>query len=171
MGYRILAIGLGVMLSVAGLNLNGHAQGNNQPPSSDAVAFAQRTSNLLLATLFAALTQEFDETTPLNVEEGKVSIGLIFSDEHSNFRLVGTKEPLSDNDLPEDAFEDTALARALTGNAYTNVERVRGKWFYRRSIPLSNFRSECSLCHTNFPVGPTADWVGALMLKVPIGND
>ena len=70
-----------------------------------------------------------------------------------------------------DAFEDTALASALKGAAYTNVERVRGRWFYRRSIPLSNFRTECSLCHANFgPVNPS-QWVGALMLKVPISKD
>jgi hypothetical protein len=29
------------------------------------------------------------------------------------------------------------------------------------------FRAECALCHTNFPAGPTQDWVGALMLRVP----
>jgi hypothetical protein len=32
----------------------------------------------MLATLFAALLQEFAETTPTNVEEGKKSISLIF---------------------------------------------------------------------------------------------
>jgi hypothetical protein len=55
-----------------------------------------------------------------------------------------------------------------TEQAATSVERVRGQWYYRRSIPLSNFRSGCSLCHTNFAPGPTADRVGALMLRVPI---
>lgn len=33
---------------------------------------------------------------------------------------------------------------------------------------LSNFRAECALCHANFPAGPTSDYVGALMLRVPI---
>jgi hypothetical protein len=60
-----------------------------RPPSDEAVAFAQRTSDLLLATLFAALTQEFDETTPANVEEGSRSISLVFSDSHSNFGWSG----------------------------------------------------------------------------------
>ena len=102
----------------SGLTLAGQAQGNNKPPSDGAIAFAQRTSDLLLNTLFAALVQEFDETTPENVEEGKLSIGLVFSDEHSNFRLVGTQDPLSENDFPMDAFEDTALASALKGAAW-----------------------------------------------------
>src|SRR5262245_22857380 len=138
-------------------------------PSNGAVAFAQRTSDLLLATLFAALTQEFDETTPQNVEEGKVSIGLVFSDSHSNFRLVGTFEPLSSNDRPQDRFERQALRLALDGGqTLTDVDRVDGAWFYRRSIPLSVFRPECALCHTNFGGLGGSDWVGALMLKVPI---
>ena len=84
-------------------------------------------------------------------------------------RLVGTLSPLSDNDLPADGFEEVPLNRAMTaGQPYTSVERVRGRWYHRRSIPLSNFRSECSLCHTNLAPGPTSDRVGALMLRVPV---
>lgn len=124
----------------------------------------------MLATLFAALTQEFDETTADNVAEGNTSIGLIFNDRNDDMRLVGTLSPLRENDLPADAFEEAALGDALTGQARTAVQRVRGRWYYRRSIPLSNFRSECSLCHTNFAPGPTTDWVGALMLRVPIAD-
>ena len=82
--------------------------------------------------------------------------------------LVGTFRPLRENDRPQDAFERKAHLLALTGTAYTSVERVDDRWYYRRSIPLSNFRVECSTCHTNFPVGLTPDWVGALMLRVPI---
>jgi hypothetical protein len=164
-----LVVAIVAVVAVCGFNVSGRAQGNNQEPSADAVAFAQRTSDLLLTTIVAALTQEFDETTPANVEEGKHSIGLIFDDENDNMRLVGSFGPLSENDLPQDAFEVSALNTALTSfTAVTAVERVRGKWYYRRSIPLSNFRSECALCHTNFPPGPTSDRVGALMLRVPI---
>jgi hypothetical protein len=163
--FRIVSLGL-IAIFVATLSTKLLA--DPAAPPAAAVQFAQRTSDLMLATLFAALTQEFDETTAANVAEGSTSIGLIFNDRNDDMRLVGTLDPLSDNDLPADAFEDAALARALTGTATTSVERVRGRWYYRRSIPLSNFRSECSLCHTNFPIGPTSDWVGALMLRVPI---
>ena len=143
-----------------------------RPPSDEAIAFAERTSDLLLATLFAALTQEFDETTPDNVEEGKRSISLVFSDSHSNFRLVGTFDPLRENDRPEDRFERQALRLALDGGqGLTDVQRDNGHWFYRRSIPLSVFRSECALCHANFAGLDETDWVGALMLKVPIDRD
>jgi hypothetical protein len=165
---RLIICGLLVMGLLTGFGFTAIAHDNDPPPSSEEVAFAQRTSDLLLATLFAALTQEFDETTIDNVEEGKRSISLVFNDRNKDMRLVGTFDPLQDNNRPRDAFERRALGLALTGQVYTAVQRVDDQWYYRRSIPLSNFRLECSLCHTNFPPGPTSDWVGALMLRVPI---
>jgi len=163
---RVMIVSAAVVL--IGLALTVFAE-TNKPPSDSAVQFAQQTSDLLLATLFAALIQEFDETTPENVQQGIQSISLVFDDKNPNMRLVGTFQPLRANDVPQDSFENTALSRALTGAAYTAVERVEGDWYYRRSVPLSNFREECSMCHSNFPTIPNAtDWVGALMLRVPI---
>lgn len=161
--YGILVAGL-----ITGLGMSASAHDTHNPPASEQVAFAERTSDLLLATLFAALTQEFDETTVDNVEEGKRSISLVFNNRNEDMRLVGTLRPLQANNRPYDAFERKAHKLALTGQAYTAVERVDDQWYYRRSVPLSNFRVECSYCHTNFPSGPTPDWVGALMLRVPI---
>ena len=161
--YGILAVG-----AVVGIGLTASAHEADGPPTSEQVAFAQRTSDLLLATLFAALTQEFDETTVDNVEEGKRSISLVFNDRNDDIRLVGTHGPLQESNRPSDAFERKAHNLALTGQAYTDVQRVDDRWYYRRSIPLSNFRAECALCHANFQPGPTPDYVGALMLRVPI---
>jgi len=156
------------VLVIAALTVTVFAEAN-KPPSQASINFAQRSSDLMLATLFAALLQEFAETTPTNVQEGIQSIGLIFNDHNTNMRLVGTLQPLSENDLPRDTFEEAALAKAMTGEAVTNVERVNGDWFYRRSVPLSNFHPACVMCHTNFQPQPNAaEWVGALMLKVPI---
>lgn len=164
--YGILVVGL---ITGLGLSASAHDANNaDNPPSSEKVEFAQRTSDLMLATLFAALTQEFNETTPDNAEEGKHSISLVFNDRNEDMRLVGTFQPLRANDRPQDAFERKAHLLALTGQSYTAVERIDDQWYYRRSIPLSNFRVECSYCHGNFPAGPTSDWVGALMLRVPI---
>src|SRR4051794_32635610 len=50
-GSIIAVTGLG-----AGLTLKATAGDNPRPPSNEQVASAERTSNLLLATLFAALT-------------------------------------------------------------------------------------------------------------------
>jgi len=164
---KLVVYGIFVAGLVTGLRLTAFAD-DNTPPSSEQVASAQRTSDLLFATLFGALTQEFNETTVDNVGEGKRSISLVFNDRNEDMRLVGTLGPLRDNDRPQDAFERKAHLLALSGQPYTAVQRVDDRWYYRRSIPLSNFRVECAYCHTNFPAGPTADWVGALMLRVPI---
>jgi hypothetical protein len=141
------------------------------PPNPQQVQFAQRTSDLMLATLFAALLQEFSETTPANVEEGKKSISLIFNDRNDDMRLVGELQPLRANDVPQDSFEATALDRALQGENFTAVEKVEGKWFYRRSVALSNFHPACVMCHANFGPLDATQWVGALMLRVPVADD
>ena len=140
-------------------------------PSPQAIVSAQQTSDLMLATLFAALLQEFAETTPANAEQGKASISLIFNDNNKDMRLVGELSPLKANDRPQDSFERTALAAAMNGQNFTRVERVDDKWYYRRSTALSNFSPACPVCHTNFgPVNPSKQ-VGALMLRVPIAGD
>ena len=138
------------------------------PPNTQQVEFAKRTSDLMLATLVAALLQEFAETTPANVEEGKKSISLIFNDRNEDMRLVGVQQPLRANDVPQDSFENTALNRAMLGEAHTDVQKVQGKWYYRRSVPLSNFHVACAMCHSNFGPVNTSQWVGALMLRVPV---
>ena len=140
------------------------------PPTPQQIQFATESADLMQATLFAALLQEFAETTALNVEQGKHSISLIFHDRNESMRLVGELQPLRDNDVPQDPFEVAALERALQGQNFTAVEKVEGKWAYRRSIAISNFHPACSLCHANFgPVNAT-QWVGALMLRVPVVN-
>ena len=77
MRHVTVVLGLVVVLAAAAFSPAGIAASKKEPPSPDAVAFAERTGDLLLATLFAALTQEFDETTPENVEEGNLSTGSI----------------------------------------------------------------------------------------------
>lgn len=150
------------------LSAMAHADDATPPPTA-AVTAAQETSNLMLATLFAALTQEFKETTPANANEGKDSISLIFG-QNPNMRLVGNVGPLNPDDKPKDAFETLALASAMGGQNYAAIDRVQGKWYYRRSTALSNFDPSCSVCHTNFGPVNSAEWVGALMLRVPIAS-
>lgn len=145
--------------------------GNNQMPPAAEIAFAEETADLMTNTVVAALLQEINETTPANAAQGSRSISLVFNDHNHDMRLVGTLDPLRDNDYPEDDFEVTALENAMSGVPTTTVERVKGKWYHRRSIPLSNFQAECGMCHANFVGLPATAWVGALMLRVPIGQD
>jgi hypothetical protein len=147
------------------------ASHSNHSPTAAQIDFARETSDLMTNTVIAALLQEINETTPANVAQGNLSIRLIFNDRNRDMRLVGTLQPLSANDLPADDFEHRALAAAMNGAPLTSVERVSGDWYYRRSIPLSNFQPQCAMCHTNFAGLPATAPVGALMLRVPIPCD
>ena len=171
------AVALVVLLTSAGLTSLGYS---HDSPSSESIAFAQRTSDLMLNELLAALFQEFNETTLNNVEEGKQAISLIFNDSNRDMRLIGVFPPLLGgfNDLPSDLFEQKALALALKGQANTSVERIGSRWYYRRSVALSNtFHQACVLCHTNFTpqffqqTNNSGQWVGALTLRVPIKDE
>jgi len=159
------AVILGGVMALPSFATDAHA---GTPPDPQQVQTAAKTSDLMLATLFAALLQEFAETTPANVEEGKKSISLIFNDANQDMRLVGVHQPLRRNDFPQDAFEAAAMARAMRGENYVDVQRDRGKWYYRRSVALSNFHAACSMCHTNFGPVNAGQWVGALMVRVPL---
>lgn len=164
-GY-IAALGSAVVAGASG----------DQTPSSAQIAFAQKVSDLMLNELVAALFQEFNETTPDNVEHGKQAISLIFNDLNRDMRLVGAFAPLlgGGNNRPDDRFEKTALDRALAGESFADVQKINDRWYYRRSVPLSNtMHQNCVLCHTNFTAdvfGPDnpGQWTGALVLGVPI---
>lgn len=144
---------------------------HHDSPTELEIQFARDTSDLMTNTVIAALLQEINETTPANAVQGSLSIGLIFNDHNRDMRLVGSLQPLSNNDYPADAFERRALESAMSGIPSTSVERGEGRWYYRRSIPLSNFQPQCAMCHRNYDGLAATEWVGALMLRVPIDTD
>jgi len=150
------------------LAIDAVAHGNNEPPGDAQVELAKGASDLMTNTVIAALVQEIGETTPQYAAQGMLSISTVFDDRNHNMRLVGTLQPVRGNDYPEDEFEREALAQAMTGTAFAKVDRVEGQWYYRRSIPLSNFVPQCAMCHANFTALSSTTWVGALMLRVPI---
>jgi len=166
-------------VAAAGLATIAYAQ-DDQRPSPSQIAFAQQVSDLMVNELVAALFQEFEETTPQNVEHGKQAISLIFNDLNRDMRLIGTFSPLlgGSNDRPADGFETTALRRALTGQTHAAVQQINDTWFYRRSVPLSNtMHKACVLCHRNFTTdffnstNNPGQWVGALVVGVPIKSE
>ena len=153
---RLVIHGLLVTGLLTGFGLTAIAHDDGHPPSTEQIAFAQRTSDLLLATLFAALTQEFDETTVRQCGGGQaVHLAGVQRPEqryaagrHLRARSRRTTAPATPSSVPRSGLR-------WTGQPPTAVQRVDDQWFYRRSIPLSNFRVECALCHTNFPpAGP-----------------
>jgi hypothetical protein len=170
--HKKLAIAAGVF-GVAALTLTigaavAEAHHHDDDPTDAEIAFASGTSDLMVNTVVAALVQEIGETTPANAAQGSQSISLVFNDHNHDMRLVGSLDPLRRNDYPEDSFERDALAKAMVGTPFTKVERVDGQWTYRRSVPLSNFAAQCQMCHSNFAALSSSDWVGALMLRIPI---
>ncbi len=163
---RLASVVLG-LLAIGAVAQADH-DGDHHPPSQTQIDFATATSDLMTNTVFAALVQEIGETTPANAANGKQSISLIFNDQNHDMRLVGDLDDLKRNDYPQDSFEAEALDAALTGAPFTAVQRIDDQWYYRRSIPLSNFVPQCAMCHSNFTALPSTAWVGAVMLRVPI---
>ena len=167
-----------VLLAVASLVAFGRV--NNDPPTDQQKEFAEQTADLLQNEVFAALLQEFGETTPENVEQGKQAVSLIFHDANRDIRLIGNAGPLlgGNNNIPSDEFEQQSLALALQGQPNQTVERHGNRWYYRRSVALSNsFHTSCALCHSNFTpqffqeTNNPGQWVGALTLRVPVKED
>ena len=168
---RIATIaGAAAAAGTCALGVVAEASEEDHAPPAAAVELARETSDLMTNTVVAALLQEINETTPANAAQGSLSISLIFNDRNLDMRLVGTLQPLSSNDLPSDDFERGALAAAMTGAPLTSVEKVSGGWYYRRSIPLTNFQPQCAMCHANFSGLPSTAPVGAVMLRVPIAT-
>jgi hypothetical protein len=172
------AVALVILIAVAGLVAFGRV--NNDPPTDAEKETAVQTADLLQKEVFAALLQEFGETTPENVEQGKQAVSLIFHDANRDIRLIGAAQPLlgGNNNIPSDEFEQQSLALALQGKPNTTVERHGNRWYYRRSIALSNaMHTSCALCHTNFTpqffeqTHNPDRWVGALTLRVPINGE
>ncbi|MFL6255093.1 MAG: hypothetical protein ACJ74T_08710 [Pyrinomonadaceae bacterium] len=167
-----------VLFAVAGIVAFGRV--NNDPPTDQQKEVAEQTANLLQKEVFAALLQEFGETTPESVEQGKQAVSLIFHDANRDIRLIGNAQPLlgGNNNIPSDAFEQESLALALQGKPNQAVERHGNRWYYRRSIALSNaMHTSCALCHANFTpqffeqTNNPGQWVGALTLRVPVKED
>jgi hypothetical protein len=172
-----ILVGLVLVPCLAALGFVVSVAAHDDEPSSTAVAFAKDVSDLMVNEIVAALFQEFNETTPQNVPHGKQAISLVFNDRNRDMRLVGAFNPLlgGPNNRPDDRFEVTALRRALAGQAYTAVQRVDDRWYYRRSVPLSNtLHAACVMCHTTFTpeffqsTNNPGQWVGALVVGVPI---
>jgi hypothetical protein len=172
---RLTNIGVAGASLIVGLAAAAIARADHPRPTNANVDYAKGIAQLLQNEMIAALLQEFNETTAANAEQGKVAIGLIFNDANRAIRLIGNLSPLDPGNAPRDRFESTAIFNAvqLNGTPYEAVEQSQdgdNNWFYRRSIPLSNFHPACVTCHANFGPENPDEWVGALTLRVPIPN-
>jgi hypothetical protein len=169
-----------LFILVSALGVAALARVNQDPPTDAQKEVAEKTADLLQAEVFAALLQEFGETTPENAEQGKTAVSLIFHDANRDIRLIGSSGPLlgGNNNVPSDPFEQESLALAMKGEANQAVERHGNRWYYRRSVALSNaMHTSCAVCHANFTpqffrdTNNPGQWVGALTLRVPVKED
>jgi hypothetical protein len=141
---------------------------SSHPPAAEDVAFASDVADAMIDRIVALLFREFAVTTPQNAAVGTEAISNVFFDANYTMRLVGDVEPLQDNNLPRDDFERDALAAAKLGQNFSRTERVKGRWWVRKSIAVSTeFSTSCVHCHANFAT-VTNPWVGALMVRAEV---
>jgi hypothetical protein len=172
---KLTASGAAVASLILGVGAVAIARTGNQPPPQANIDYAKGVATLLQNQTLAALLQAFNQTTAANAPQGDVAIGLVFDDANPAIRLIGHLSPLDPGNVPRDSFETTALFNAvnLSGTPFEAVEQSEDQantWFFRRSIPLSNFHPACVICHTNFGPQNPNEWVGALTVRVPIPN-
>ena len=137
-------------------------------PTAGEEAFASDVADAMIDRIVALLFREFAVTTPDNAAVGTEAISHIFDDRNDNMRLVGDVQPLQRSNKPQDDFERVALAAAKLGNNFSRTEKVRGKWYVRKSLAVSTaFSASCVHCHANFE-DVTNPWVGALMVRARI---
>ena len=175
MQVKLTNFAIAVASLIIGVGAVAIVRADNLRPTEANIEYAKGIAQLLQNEMIAALLQEFNETTAANAAQGKVAIGLIFNDANPAIRLIGNLSPLDPDNVPRDSFERTALFNAvnLNGTPFEAIEQSQDEdnnWFYRRSIPLSNFHPACVICHTNFGPQNPNEWVGALTLRVPIPN-
>jgi hypothetical protein len=141
---------------------------SSHPPSAGDVAFASDVADAMVDRIVALLFREFAVTTPANAAVGTEAISNVFHDANPTMRLVGDVDPLQDSNFPRDDFERDALAAAKLGQNFSRTERVRGRWYVRKSIAVStDFSTSCVHCHANFD-GLANPWVGALMVRARV---
>ena len=136
MQYLKLKRTIALVVLVTFIGVIGFGRSDN-PILQEDVAFAKKTHDLLHNELIAALFQEFNETTPDNVANGKQAISLIFNNSNRDMRLIGAFPPLMGgfNDLPSDQFEIRSMAKALQGEENQSVERVGDRWYTEFRCP------------------------------------
>lgn len=144
------------------------AAASKHPPSPADEAFANDVADAMVDRIVALLFREFEVTTPENAAVGSEAISNVFHDGNPTMRLVGDVDPLQHNNRPKDDFERDALDAAKQGLNFARTERVKGKWYVRKSIAVATtFSTSCVHCHANFD-GLANPWVGALMVRAKI---
>jgi hypothetical protein len=171
---KFVVLGVGLALSISACTTEEAVEeqpttvAHHGSPDPGDVQFASDVADAMVDRIVTLLFREFAVTTADNAPIGTAAIANIFDNDNDSMRLVGDVQPLQNTNRPRDDFERDALAAAKLGNNFSRTERVRGKWYVRKSIAVSTgFSPSCVHCHANFAT-VSNPWVGALMVRAQV---
>ena len=143
-------------------------QASHNAPDPEDELYASAVADAMVDRILALLFREFAVTTPENAAVGTDAISNVFHNGNPLMRLVGDVDPLQRSNYPADDFERDALAAAKLGQNFSRTERIRGRWWVRKSIAVSNaFSPTCVFCHSNFD-NLSNQWVGFLAVRAEV---
>jgi hypothetical protein len=120
-------------------------------------------------TAIVLITKHYvDETSDLPAGEAfKVLFqGMKDKGWHEVRLLDATGEPLNDENIPQDAFEKSAVKALLSGQSYYEEQVEKdGRSFLRAATPIPIVMEKCTLCHPNYRDQKV---IGALGYTLPL---
>jgi Protein of unknown function (DUF3365) len=166
-----LSFGLAAMLTIAGPSSFGAEQG---AVSHDPELERTRQEVKMLDDLFKNAIVLIDETyvkKPDSVAAATASKALFAALKKAGWydvRLLGLTDVIGDqDDVPHDAFEQTAAKKLVAGDKwYEEVSEKDGKRYLRVATGIPVVSENCLMCHANFK-GNKGN-IGALSYTVPV---
>jgi Protein of unknown function (DUF3365) len=166
-----LTFGLAAMLAIAGPSSFGAEQAT---VSSDPELERTRQEVKMLDDLFKNAIVLIDETyvkKPGDVAAATASKALFAALKKAGWydvRLLGLTDVIGDqDDVPRDAFEQTAAKKLVAGDMwYEEVSEKDGKRYLRVATGIPVVSENCLMCHANFK-GNKGN-IGALSYTVPV---
>jgi hypothetical protein len=160
-------------LIAAGLWLS-HAE-TAEPQTDRALEEAREDVRMLddvYKTTIVLITENYvhDETDFGGGPAAKALFAAIEKKGWHSVRLVDLSgEPVSDENLPADAFEKKAAEKLLAGESYFDaVEENDGRRMLRAVTPIPVVMDKCIICHENYRGVPKDQPVGMLGYTMPL---
>ncbi|MCL2384861.1 MAG: DUF3365 domain-containing protein [Alphaproteobacteria bacterium] len=169
----IFGLGLG-SIAILGISSSISLAGENASVADDPEIARTRQQIKMLDDLFKNAIVLIDETYvkhPGDVAAATASKALFAAlkkDGWYDVRLLGLTDVIGDpDDVPRDAFEQTAAKKLRAGDAsYEEVLDKDGKRYLRVATGIPVVSENCVMCHANFK-GDKGN-IGALSYTVPV---
>jgi len=166
-----LALGLATVLTIGGV---GSFAAENASGSPDAAVERTRQEVKMLDDLFKNMIVLVDGhyvKKPSDFPAATAAKALFAAMKKAGWydvRLLGLTDVIGDqDDVPRDAFEQTAAKKLLAGDtSYEEVVETGGKRYLRVATGVPVVSENCVMCHANFK-GNKGN-IGALSYTVPV---